>query len=425
MQDAMHVGESDGTWQAAHHALVDLAKERAGMDFEEGCWLLAARRAGVHGQLGYGSFVEYVGRLFGYTPRVTHDKLRVAQALERLPELSRHLSEGSLTFSHVRELTRVATPETEKAWLDRARGCTLRQVEKLVSGRRPGALPDSPVETALERHVLRFEVTGETLASFREALAKLRRDSGKHLDDDAVLLLVARHVLGGPIDDGRASYQFALDLCSECQRMRQLADGEPVEVSPAAAEMAQCDAQWLARTRVGTSSAGASSDGSANAQVEGAANATQDVAPAVRRAVLRRDHHRCQVPGCSHATWVDIHHIDTRADGGTHDANNLLTLCGAHHRAIHEGILSVSKAVNGDPAFFHADGTQYGDLPSAPVALLHAKAFRALRGLGFGERDARSVLSRAEQSLTPDANLEILVRRCLEFLTERASTKAS
>jgi hypothetical protein len=46
---------------------------RAGLDFEEGRWLLAAQRARVHERLGYGSFLEYVERLFGYAPRLTQD----------------------------------------------------------------------------------------------------------------------------------------------------------------------------------------------------------------------------------------------------------------------------------------------------------------------------------------------------------------
>ena len=134
----MQPGDAVTSWESAHEALVELARQRAGLDFEEGRWLLAARRAKAHQQLGYGSFTEYIERLFGYAPRVTHDKLRVAQALETLPELARELREGGLSFSQVRELTRVATADTEKAWLDRARGCTSRQVERLVSGHRPG-----------------------------------------------------------------------------------------------------------------------------------------------------------------------------------------------------------------------------------------------------------------------------------------------
>ena len=43
--------------QAAHAALVRLARSRAGLDFDEGVWLLAALRSEAHVRLGYGSFV--------------------------------------------------------------------------------------------------------------------------------------------------------------------------------------------------------------------------------------------------------------------------------------------------------------------------------------------------------------------------------
>lgn len=97
-----------GCWRTVHAALVELARKRAGLDLEEVRLLLAARRAEVHRSLGYGSFSEYVERLFGYAPRLTHEKLRVAAALEALPALARELREGTISFSHARELTRVA-----------------------------------------------------------------------------------------------------------------------------------------------------------------------------------------------------------------------------------------------------------------------------------------------------------------------------
>ena len=398
------------SWRAAHSALVSFAQERAELDYEEGKLLLAAKRASAHRHQGYGSFGEYVERLFGCAPRVTYDKLRVAEALESLPELARELREGAISFSHVRELTRVATPETERAWLERARGCTVREVEKLVSGRRLGAQPESPAEPALLRHVLRFDVSGETFASFREAVAHLRREAGEHLDDDALLLLLARSVLGGPVDDGRASYQLALEVCEDCQRKRQVADGEAVAVSPAAGEMAHCDAQWVPSAHMGTPSS---------------ERATQDIAPATRRAVLRRDRHRCQAPGCMHATFVDLHHVQSRADGGGHDASNLVTLCGAHHRALHEGALVITGSVGSGLKFSHADGSVYGSWAPAPRGLQRERALRALRGLGFGEKEARRALEQTLQQLEPAAELESVLRRSLELLTERALSRSA
>src|SRR6187551_2472548 len=100
----------DSSWQAAHEALTRLARTRAGLDFEEGQQLRAAQRARVHERLGYGSFVEYIERLFGYSPRLTLEKLRVAEALEQLEGTATALRDGQLSWSIVRELTRVATP---------------------------------------------------------------------------------------------------------------------------------------------------------------------------------------------------------------------------------------------------------------------------------------------------------------------------
>ncbi|HYJ08438.1 MAG TPA: hypothetical protein VEX18_05500, partial [Polyangiaceae bacterium] len=133
----------------------------------------------------------------GYGARLVQEKLRVAEALERLPEFVEALKNGHICWSALRELTRVATPETQAAWLAAATGCTVRELEKLVSGLAPGSKPGDPSSPAAVRHVLRFEVSGDVLACVREALTKIRRDAGEALDDEAALLLLARAVLGG------------------------------------------------------------------------------------------------------------------------------------------------------------------------------------------------------------------------------------
>ena len=160
-------------------ALSRLAQQRATADAVEGRCLLAALRAAAHVHLGFGSFGEYIGRLFGYGPRSTQEKLRVAEALEGLPGIAAALEHGSLNWSAVRELTRVAVAETEREWLEVARGKTVHQLEALVAGKIPGDRPSAPVRPDARRHVLRFEVAPETLCLFREAMSKLRRASGE------------------------------------------------------------------------------------------------------------------------------------------------------------------------------------------------------------------------------------------------------
>ena len=196
MSEREHERAQAADWVKAHQALLEMARERSSLEAREGKVLLWARRAGVHEQLGYGSFVEYVERLFGYAARTTLDKLRTAEALEQLPALERALALGETSWSAARELARVATAETEREWLEASKGRTVRDIERLVAGRDPGERPSDAARPFAERHVLRFEVAAETLATFRQAMKELRQQSGGHVDDDAALLLMARCVLG-------------------------------------------------------------------------------------------------------------------------------------------------------------------------------------------------------------------------------------
>jgi len=233
------------TWQVAHEALSRLARERAAADAEEGRWLLAAQRAAVHVHLGFGSFGEYIERMSGYQPRSIQERLRVAEALEGLPALERALSSGEISWSAVRELTRVAVRETEHEWLAFARGKTLRQLEQVLASKHWGDTPASPPDLSARRHTLRFDVAAETFALFRDAMNELRRRTAAALDDDSALLEMARHVLGGPRDEGYASYQVVLSVCPECGNGRQQASGGLVPVDPDVIRMAHCDAQHI------------------------------------------------------------------------------------------------------------------------------------------------------------------------------------
>jgi hypothetical protein len=139
--------------------------------------------------------------------------------------------------------------------------------------------------------------------------------------------------------------------------------------------------------------------------------------------VLRRDHGRCVVPGCRHAIHVDLHHLETRAEGGQHDPNNLITLCGAHHRAFHRGSLLIEGKTSSGLIFRHADGSPYGAALSPATADASARAFQALRGLGFREGEVRRAMSEAAQLVSGSANVEALVRHCLRGFTERRAPR--
>jgi hypothetical protein len=69
--------------------------------------------------------------------------------------------------------------------------------------------------------------------------------------------------------------------------------------------------------------------------------ASRAIPPAVRRLVAHRDG-GCVIAGCTSRYRLQPHHIQHRADGGSHDPDNLATLCWFHHHiAIHQNGLRI------------------------------------------------------------------------------------
>lgn len=329
MRDAVDLDDVQGAgWQSVDDALREISKRRGALDGLEARWLREALRVKIWRELGYVSMADYLERRLGYAPRTASDRVRVAMALEDLPQIAKAL-EGGLPHSAVRELTRVATRENEKTWLDAARGKSVHEIEELVSGRGRGSNPGDPKNPSLAGRTLPFEgIRPSTEASLRDARRKLQdeRGGGEVLTDDEVLAALTRHFLEGERGERtKAPYQIAVTLCEHCGRGWQQSGGRKHELSAAEIARACCDAE-----RIG------SLDGDAPER------AAQDVTPAMRRFVYRRDGGRCRVPGCRSTRCLEIHHIVARILGGSHEAENLILICDGCHAALHRGLITIS-----------------------------------------------------------------------------------
>jgi hypothetical protein len=292
-----------------------------------------------------------------------------------------------------------------------------------------GDHPKDPVRAAALDKVLRFELSPEACATVEEALAKLQRQAGGHVDQAEALLLMARQVLGGPADEGRSSYQIAVSLCPSCGSGFQQARGELVALGPAALEMAECDAQYIGD--VDAPAQGNTHVGAGVASKTSKPRAAQNIPPSIRRTVVRRAGHCCQVPGCRHAGFLDIHHRTLRSEGGQHDPNELLLACGAHHAALHDGRLLLDGDAATGWSFRHADGSPYGaglGVSPAPQQVDAAvKVFRGLCSLGFKQGEARRALDEVTRrqrvhvgtDATSALTTEQMLREALRLLSAR------
>src|SRR5690606_32272009 len=256
-----------------------------------------------------------------------------------------------------------------------------------------------------------FKVLPAVRALVAEARDKLRAELGESVSDDLLLETMARALVGGAAgrDEGLSSYQIALTTCHRCGLTTQHAAGEDVAADEVTVECAKCDAQELGRVDVAQPG-----------------RATQTVPPATKRAVLRRHHGRCAVPGCRQSAFIDVHHLDRRADGGDHQPDNLVALCGAHHRATHVGALVIRGAYSSGLTFEHADGRPYGSPAVSPAkASVLATALELLVGLGFKHREAQSMIDRVRTHVGEEATVEDALRAALRSAPAPTSTRTA
>jgi len=115
---------------------------------------------------------------------------------------------------------------------------------------------------------------------------------------------------------------------------------------------------------------------------------------------------------------VDVHHIDLRVEGGGHEPDNLVCLCGAHHLGLHRGLLSIQGKVGTGLVFRHADGTEYGGTPKPKAADARSKVFSALRNMGFRESQARLGIERGAAHVGNSTDVAMLLKQALSALTE-------
>ncbi len=405
-EDEAWAREHGAEWARVDEKLRGIAARRAALDAEEANLLRYAEELKLWRAFGFGSLLEYMERAMGYAPHTATERLRVARLLGELPLIADALEKGELPHSAVRELSRVAVPETEEAWLDAAHGKSLREIEAMVSGHKAGDLPTDETEPRLHRRRITIEVSPETYDLWRKMHALANEEHGQRLSDEELISALFRRAYGdggaagagGGTGDGvngaasgagvgagnsrdRASspaYKIAIKQCPDCKRAWQFSGGRDIEIDPAVVECAACDAIHLG-----------SLDAAAPERI------TTTVTARKREQVLARDGYCCTVPGCRRNVGLDLHHIEYQSHGGGHEIRNITAICDFHHKAVHYGKLVIRGTAPDHLAFEFRKPRDHRNItdddPPGPVV---APAARALGtrpiAAGSGQRDLRS-----------------------------------
>jgi hypothetical protein len=103
-------------------------------------------------------------------------------------------------------------------------------------------------------------------------------------------------------------------------------------------------------------------------RVVGLGRTSREPSAQMLRALRRRDG-GCVFPGCGSKRFTHAHHIRWWSGGGSTDMENLVLLCGFHHRLVHELGWRLLPEPSGEVAWYRPDGRRYraGPAPPRPI----------------------------------------------------------
>lgn len=296
-------------------------------------------------EAGFSSCVDWLAWRTGVTPVTARQQIRVAHALTDLPRTSRAMKQGLVSYTKVREITRVATPETEEELLEYAQSGSAVQLRAFVHGwkrmEREGEISAEEIRHQSRKlsvvidgegmYVVRGRLEPEAGAALMRAIEAAneaiyrgedpeKRPSSEQRRADAVGVVAERALaagFGGRESGARAErYQVvvhteAATLAETGETGRSELDG--VRVCAETSRRLACDAA-VVRMAHGR-----------NGEVLSVGRKTRTIPPHIRRALEERDR-GCRYPGCG-SRFTEAHHVRHWADGGETSLANTVLLC--------------------------------------------------------------------------------------------------
>jgi hypothetical protein len=373
---ADQITELAGHINAANYRFLSLIAE---FDLRSG-WNDGATQSGAH-WLNWKCGIDFCA---------AREKVRTARALENLPQIAAAMKRGEISYSKVREITRVACPATEGYFLTIATHGTAQHVERLVryyrnakeseelsrekrqqqgrelrcwfdhdgslviKGRLPaqvGALLIKALEMAAEDLK---QTEPETVESDPPAgLPNVKFPPAPTRRADALELLAESFLANGAATMSSGDkYQIVVHVDAEtlqtgCAGRCEIEHG--THIATGTARRLACDASVIGIVE------------DENGDPLNVGRKTRSIPPALQRALRSRDK-GCRFPGCCNTRYTGAHHIHHWAHGGETRLSNLVTLCRFHHRAVHEGKVRVHVLDDGAVRFLQPNGESFDSI---------------------------------------------------------------
>jgi len=246
--------------------------------------LLAIHRTDAYLEHGCSSGVHYAILQLGLSRKEARLLILVARDLESLPHLRYLANNGNIEWSKLREIVRVATPETEQQWAELCSNHTYAQIEARVAQSQRGEIPPERATSSAPRSEFRCQFEPDQMAVMERGLQVVCQLAGRALSmAEAIELLFAEKLAEHDLDE------------ENLENVRQ----ESLK-----------DLQWTDLIQAETE------DCPGNPEITIINPKSRVPTKAQRRKILRRDGYRCCVPGCLEVS-APLEHTPPTASGST------------------------------------------------------------------------------------------------------------
>jgi hypothetical protein len=299
----------------------------------------------LYQRLGFRSLRQYSTEALGGGGRRPWGAVALARDLDRFPKVAAAFRRGLITALEATEICRVARGDTQDAWIARASCSTLTALREdvafvLTGEEESGFPPERPLggharpcsEPVAGRH---WVGAGPERSEAGDAPRVQTCAPGT---SDVVVVPLARRVEGWYSAFGDDPRAVAEAMISDLGRKRPVIFFAPEATS----------VQWdltVGHLRIAAGKDMGPSDSQCVALLLLNFLGVWADPRLVKRSrsfkVLARDGWRCQAPRCRSRAHLHAHHIIFRSRHGPDTAWNLVTVCAAHHRMIHAGLIRV------------------------------------------------------------------------------------
>ena len=329
-------------------------------------------REGVRFYEGLKSTAHWLGWACSMAAGTAREHLRVARALPELPLTVAEFGAGRLSYSKVREITRVVGRVEEEVLVEMARAMTAAQLSRTISSFR--AVDGSRLDQESRREA-RWHVREDGMVEIR---AVLPAETGAELLT-ALDLALGRDGTSPPTSTALPSSTEPVAIAERCAEItaeatleqrradalhdiaRTYLDAEPDDrsgedrhlvVVQVSAESLVEDVPAGTLPRCGVVGGGPLEPRTAerlactgkvslaisdvHGEILHLGRARRLASRAQRRALRLRDG-TCVFPGCHQSKHLDAHHLTPWSEGGSTDLDELALLCRRHHVMVHEG----------------------------------------------------------------------------------------